>query len=326
MKIKNRIPTRILSALIAVLLSLLCFSPTILAAGEASISLNAWDRSETLNFSFRNMVPGDSEMKEYAVKISDIKASDVQFRTNCPTDNALADVLCIKVQINGNDIYDGSVSEMETLSYHLPAGRPQTVLYNVTIYMPTTVTSDYAGLTLNFGFSWSIARRPEPVLPPVPTATTATTAVTTAETTAETTTAETTTPLATTPVETTTAETTSETTTETTTVIIPTDTTATEETMETSPTPSDSIAHGICCECCVGYYFPFSCNFRLIGGNHCDLFWCCNRALGIGCWCPWCWIIPLVILIVLTIVILKLMKKRKKEEDEADEPTTEEIG
>jgi hypothetical protein len=317
MKIKNRMPTRILSALVAALLSLLCFSPTILAAGEASISLNAWDRSETLNFSFRNMVPGDSEMKEYAVKISDIKASDVQFRTNCPTDNALADVLCIKVQINGNAIYDGSVSEMETLSYHLPAGRPQTVLYNVTIYMPTTVTSDYAGLTLNFGFSWSIARRPEPVLPPVPTATTATTAVTTAETTTETTTEIPTTE--TTTAETITAETT---TTETTTIIIPIETT----TAETTTLPLEPPTSEHCCECCVGYYFPFSCNFRFNGGDHCDLFWCCNQYLGIGCWCPWCWIIPLVILIVLIVVIRKLMKKRKKEEEEADEPTTEEIG
>ncbi len=301
MKIKNRIPTRILSALVAALLSLLCFSPTILAAGEASISLNAWDRSEALNFSFRNIVPGDSEMKEYAVKISDIKASDVQFRANCPIGNTLADALCIKVLTNGDAIYDGPLSKMGMLSYHLPAGRPQTVLYNVTIYMPTTVTSDYAGLTLNFGFSWSIARRPEPVLPPVPTETTATSPITTMETTTETTTAETTTEIIT---EITTTETTA---TETTTVIVPIETT-TEETTETTMLPLEPPTSEHCCECCVGYYFPFSCNFRLNGGDHCDLFWCCNEELGIGCWCPWCWILP--ILLALLLLLRSLFKKR----------------
>lgn len=304
MKIKNRIPIRILSALVAVLLSLLCFSPTILAAGDASISLNAWDRSEALNFSFRNIVPGDSEMKEYAVKISDIKASDVQFRANCPIGNTLADALCIKVLTNGDAIYDGPLSKMGVLSYHLPAGRPQTVLYNVTIYMPTTATSDYAGLTLEFGFSWSIARRSDPVLPPVPTETTAMSPITTMETTTETTTAETTTEIIT---EITTTETT---TAETTTVIVPIETT-TEGTTETTMLPLEPPTSEHCCECCIGYYFPFSCNFRLNGGDHCDLFWCCNSDLGIRCWCPWCWIIPLIIIIIIILIIILLLCRKR---------------
>ena len=316
MKIKNRIPIRILTALVAVLLSLLCFAPTILAAESASISLNAWDRSEALNFSFQNIVPGDSEMKEYAIKIMDKKAVHIQFSVICESDNKLADGLYIKVATNGEASYDGPLSKIGILTYTLPTKGQQTVIYNITIYMPTTATSEYAGLSLNTNLKWTITREDAPPKPPVETTTAATT--TPAETTTGTTSTEittpivttpteTTTPIATTPAETTTVMTTAETTAETTMVIIPIETTTAETT--TLPLEPPTSEHR--CKCCIGYYFPFSCNFRFNGGDHCDLFWCCNRDLGIGCWCPWCWIIPLIIIIIIILIIILLLCRKR---------------
>jgi hypothetical protein len=71
-------------------------------------------------------------------------------------------------------------------------------------------------------------------------------------------------------------------------------------------------------------YFPWSCNFRFIPGDECELPWCCREDLGLSCWCPWCWIIPVLILIILDLILIlaiahKILDDDKNKVEEDDE-------
>lgn len=336
-------------------------APVAYASDTELITLTSWGRTETLNFQLTNMVPGDSETKEYAIKVTDKRATSLCF-TIIPDDPAseLLNVLIITVEQDNNILYHGPIGQITEQKYTITGDMPQTIPYKITVALDTSVGNEYMGQSTTLDFHWAINRKTEPTPPPTSISTTPTTTSTTSSTTTSTTTSTTvtsnTTPIAEpttemTTMETTTVETTTETITEeTSTEITSSSPTPTETTTETSvseittainpqettsaPIGPGPVAGVPCCDCCVGYTFPHSCNFGNFGENDigCDLPWCC--AGNNECWCPWCWIIPLIILIVLIIIVIiiirKLTKKDKEDEEEeeenADEQTTEETN
>ena len=317
---------RLILVLIAVLMLTCCSSAVFAASGE-KISLSAWDRTESLAFQMTNMVPGDSETKEYAITVNDKRAVSLHFAMDLrASDEMLASVLHIKVEQADNVLYDGTFAEMPALTIELSGKMPQTVNFRMTVSLDTSVGNEYMGKTLSADFNWSIERKSDTPIPPLETTTVKPTPI---ETTIETTTAETTTVETTTetvPSETTSQSeesTTMETSTNETTTQAPVETTSVYE--ETTTVWNPPSTEEPCCECCVGYGFPYSCNFGSLGADDigCDLPWCC--AGGNGCHCPWCWIVPLVILIALAIVSVIILRKltKKEEEENADEQTKE---
>lgn len=320
---------RVLSVLTAVLLLLTCLAPTILAAGTESLKLWAWDRKDTLSFDFQNMLPGDSEYKTYEITVSYKKATNLIYSIKIDEGGEkLAEVLRVEVSVDDKIVYDGLMKDMTPVIHNLSGNAPWKVLFKVRVYLDTSVGNEYMGKTLSADFKWEISsggssgsdettssKKPNwPVIWPT-SATKPTTATTTVATTTETTTTETTTEATTT--ETTTTETTTvETTTEETT----TEATTTETTTEP---PRPPIPPKPCCEC-KHVYFPWSCNFRFIPGNRCELPWCCREDLGLRCWCPWCWIIPVLILIILDLILIlaiahKILDDDKNKVEEDDE-------
>ena len=121
---------RLAVALIAVLIFICCFSNSVLAASGEKVTLGLWNRVENLAFQMTNMVPGDSETKEYAIAINDKRAVSLQFSIELSeSDKMLADVLHIKVE-QGNDIlYDGMLAEMSELAVRLAKEMPQTLKF-----------------------------------------------------------------------------------------------------------------------------------------------------------------------------------------------------
>ena len=343
---------RLAVALIAVLIFICCFSNSVLAASGEKVTLGLWNRVENLAFQMTNMVPGDSETKEYAIAINDKRAVSLQFSIELSeSDKMLADVLHIQVEQDDNILYGGMLAEMPALTVKLAMKIPQTVNFRITVSLDTSVGNEYMGQTLSADFNWSIKREPEELEPIVETS------ITTHTTLVESTTASSSTESS----EQTTADSSSteiviEQTSETAVEQTTTESSVMETTMEssiketttassTTETTTDEIGFyeetttnvapfapmNYCCECCIGYRFPYSCNFGNFreGDIGCDLPWCC--AGNNECWCPWCWIIPLIILIVFIIIVIivirKLVKKSKEDEEEGvenvDEQTTE---
>lgn len=317
--------------LIAVLIFTCCFSSAVFAATGEKITLSAWDRTESLAFRMTNMAPGDSETKAYAITINDKRAVSLRFSIEPrELDEMLAEVLHIKVEQDSDILYSGILDKMPDFTVNLSGKMPKTVNFRITVSLDTSVGNEYMGKMLSADFNWSIER--EPYVPKPPVETTATTHITPVETTTATSMTETAEPTTTeSSFLETTAEQTSETTAEQTTTAFSAMETTTETTSfyeETTTSIEPPIPTKPCCECCVGYGFPYSCNFGSFGGDDigCDLPWCC--AGGNGCHCPWCWIIPLIILIALIIAMIvvsrKLTKKDEKDEEEesADEQKT----
>ena len=312
---RNRQLIRFFLILIVATMIFTCFSPMVFAESKNSVKLTSWNRTNSINFDIQNMLPGDSETKEYAITVSDEKAIAITMQVTLETPAAkLGEVLAIKVESNGIVLYDGLMRDMVSVSQNIDGQNLQDIIYKVTVFLDESVTNEYMGFSLEATFTWLLERSPSTPISPTETAQTtsrveATTETTIAEATTEITTTETTTETTESlPIETTTETTTLEST--------PVETT-TDTTTETDPFVEPPI---YCCDCCVGYKFPYSCNFGDFdeGDVGCDLPWCC--AGGNACHCPWCWIVPLIILIALftavIIVIRKLVKKAKADENE----------
>lgn len=312
---KNKLS--ILSLLFVVIFALMVFAPAAYAAGTETITLSAWGRTETLDFQAGNMVPGDAEVKEYCITVNDRKAIALRFSATInEPDSKLSEVLFIRVELDNTLLYDGLMAEMPTLSHSFSSNKAKDFYYTITVYLDTSVTNEYMGQKLTAEFQWALERKITPPVPPVVTTQT----TTRAETTTETTTAQTTTETETT-VETTTEITTVETV-ESTTEVTTTETTV-QTTLETTTHYEETTASDIppvatepCCECCVGYGFPYSCNLW-DNETGCDLPWCC--AGGGDCACPWCWIIPLTILVAISAAIILIFKKMKNKNAGGDD-------
>ncbi len=120
------------------ILNLLVSSMPVFAAGE-TIDLNDPDKSEFQAFSLNNMFPGDAEYKDYKLNISHKNNIDVTFNVHIRKESEkLAEVLKLKVEIDGVEKYNGLMKDLGQLTYTLPAGQ-RSMIYSLTVYLETTV-------------------------------------------------------------------------------------------------------------------------------------------------------------------------------------------
>ena len=120
------------------ILNLLVSSMPVYAAGETLV-LNDPYKSEFQAFTLNNMFPGDVEYKDYILNISHKNNIDVGFNVYMRDESAkLAEVLKLKVEIDGVEKYNGLMKDLRQLTYTLPAGQ-QSMTYRLTVYLETTV-------------------------------------------------------------------------------------------------------------------------------------------------------------------------------------------
>ena len=110
-------------------------------------------------FAVSNMFPGDVIPKDYQVKVTHRGPVVVHFRAAVrPGYEKLAEVLKVKVQIEGQDRYDGLMRDMpESLDCTTPntAKAETTELdYRLTVYLDTSVGNEYQARELVADFEW----------------------------------------------------------------------------------------------------------------------------------------------------------------------------
>lgn len=110
-------------------------------------------------FQVNNMFPGDSETKNYYLEVSYKGSVTVHFHADIRSGyEKLAEVLKCRVSVqNGTLLYDGLMRDMpQSISYALPnsKGTTETFVYNITVYLDTSVGNEYMSRELYADFRW----------------------------------------------------------------------------------------------------------------------------------------------------------------------------
>ncbi len=129
----------------------------------AVIELYKGQSSDNEKFQVQNMLPGDTEVKYFAVKVSHHADVIVYFNAEVTehTKN-LADVLHIKVTHleNGKVIYDGTFADMDVNGYgetFATSQKTETVAYyKIEVSLPTSTGNEYQAAKLMADFNWSV--------------------------------------------------------------------------------------------------------------------------------------------------------------------------
>lgn len=135
-------------------------------------------RFDTSNYSsdpmvFENMFPGDHVSKTYKVNISRQNPVSLWFRVDIQDDpiyDKLAEVLMLKVSVNGQEIYDGLMKDFGGHNSGFPSFYEDVIVqsleYHIEVYLDTSVGNEYMQKPLKCDYSWTIYENmPDPVPP-----------------------------------------------------------------------------------------------------------------------------------------------------------------
>lgn len=127
------------------------------------IELYKGQPSDNEKFQVTNMLPGDTEVKYFAVKVSHHADVIVYFDAVVTEQTKnLADVLHIKVTHleNGKVIYDGTFADMNTDGYGETFATTQSTetvaYYKIEVSLPTSTGNEYQAAKLMADFNWSV--------------------------------------------------------------------------------------------------------------------------------------------------------------------------
>ncbi len=129
----------------------------------AVIELYKGQPSDNEKFQVTNMLPGDTEVKYFAVKVSHHADAIVYFNAEVTEQTKnLADVLHIKVTHleNGKVIYDGTFADMNIDGYgetFATTQKTETVAYyKIEVSLPTSTGNEYQAAKLMADFNWYV--------------------------------------------------------------------------------------------------------------------------------------------------------------------------
>ncbi len=129
----------------------------------AVIELYKGQHSDNEKFQVQNMLPGDTEVKYFAVKVSHHADAIVYFNAVVTEQTKnLADVLHIKVTHleNGKVIYDGTFADMNIDGYgetFATTQKTETVAYyKIEVSLPTSAGNEYQAAKLLADFTWTV--------------------------------------------------------------------------------------------------------------------------------------------------------------------------
>lgn len=136
-------------------------------SGQAiTIELYKGKASDNEKFQVHNMLPGDSEVKYFAVKVNHHKNVDVFFNAEVTEQTKnLANVLNIKVTHleNGNVLYNGSFADINKDGYsELFATNSSTetvAYYKIEVSLPTSTGNECQQAKLMADFNWFVKDR-----------------------------------------------------------------------------------------------------------------------------------------------------------------------
>ncbi len=108
------------------------------------------------SFSIYNMFPGDCFTKRYAVSIHHIGPIDVNFSVDVLDGyEKLANALMVRMTYNGSVIHTGKLIDFDYTARINSSTETVDILdYQVEVYLPTSVTEEYANLDCFADFLW----------------------------------------------------------------------------------------------------------------------------------------------------------------------------
>ena len=126
---------------------------------EVTLKLYRNHVEDSTPFQVNNMFPGDAETKSYYLEVSYKGNLTVHFRADVRSGyEKLAEVLKCRVSLgNGTLLYDGLMKDMpDSIPYTLPysSGTTETVIYDITAYLDTSVGNEYMAKELYADFRW----------------------------------------------------------------------------------------------------------------------------------------------------------------------------
>ena len=136
-----------------------------------SISLHKNKNDDSTPFAVENMLPGDSESKNYYVKVSHKGDITVKYHADIHKGGEkLSEVLKIKIAIpsQNNVIYDGVIKAMPTsldVTVTTDKETESVIDYEITAYLETSVGNEYMNTRLTADFKWWVEDT-ENLIPP----------------------------------------------------------------------------------------------------------------------------------------------------------------
>lgn len=129
----------------------------LITTGDSS-AVKFYEMHYTYNesFSIYNMFPGDGFTKGYAVSVHHIGPIDVNFYVDVKSGyEKLANALMVKMTYNGEVIHTGNLIDFSYTARISSNKEKLDILdYQVEVYLPTSVTEEYANLDCIADFLW----------------------------------------------------------------------------------------------------------------------------------------------------------------------------
>lgn len=129
----------------------------LITTGDASaVDFYEMHYSYNESFSIRNMFPGDGFTKGYAVSIHHLGPIDVNFSVDVLDGyEKLANALMVRMLYNGSVIHTGKLIDFDYTARINSSTETTDILdYQVEVYLPTSVTEEYANLECFADFLW----------------------------------------------------------------------------------------------------------------------------------------------------------------------------
>ncbi len=137
---------------------------TSVAKKSISIELYKGKTSDNEKFTIHNMLPGDTEIKYFAVKVNHQREVDVFFNALVTEQSKnLANVLNIKVTRleNNNVIYNGSFADMDKEGYSqlfvTSDSRETVAYYKIEVSLSASAGNEYQAAKLVADFNWFVS-------------------------------------------------------------------------------------------------------------------------------------------------------------------------
>ncbi len=133
---------------------------------------------------FENLFPGDSGdtepelRKTYTITVAHQYQVALHFNVvmqDDPSYEKLAEVLMMKITVNGTQVYDGLIDGFEGnilgFDKNFSAVQNETAEYTIEVYLPTSVGNEYMNKTLKCDYVWTLYEEKEdvpPIIIPIP--------------------------------------------------------------------------------------------------------------------------------------------------------------
>lgn len=123
------------------------------------LRLHSRQEEDNIPFAVTNMFPGDSVTRYYCVRVSHSQSITLHYRAEIRSGGEkLAEVLkvCICLPSEGETLYDGLMADMpKSLDWVMSgSNRSDDMVYEITVYLDTSVGNDYQDKELMADFYW----------------------------------------------------------------------------------------------------------------------------------------------------------------------------